>query len=186
MPLVRGDEAKWVLHDGGELECVSCHHLYTLDDEYELRSRIGDYSCPGCGCEGFIPHRRSDHKIADRFPDQLGQAFVPVVHELLEHGGDFGVKAKHRMVIVALERHRFRADDVVWPSIERIANLAGLSPATASRAIADLVDRGLLTRESGRDRGVAGRYASTTYDLSPLWKAIAAVAAKKEIGHDSP
>jgi hypothetical protein len=67
----------WLLEDGGELECLKCRHFSGKDDDDDLTSRIGTAACPACGCEGFI-HHRSDHKIFDRFPDQLGQQFVPL------------------------------------------------------------------------------------------------------------
>jgi Bacterial regulatory proteins, lacI family len=46
------------------------------------------------------------------------------------------------MVIIALESHRYEAGDEVWPSLDRIALLAGVGRATATRMLNDHEDWG--------------------------------------------
>lgn len=112
----------------------------------------------------MIPNSASP--VQDRFPDEIGTPFTALPEALGDVAGQLGLTPHSLLVIWALERHRRRRHDVVWPSLERLAELTCMSTHQVKRATADLVSAGLLTRTKSRS-GVS------IYDLEPLWQAVA-------------
>lgn len=69
------------------------------------------------------------------------------------------LSAVEKMVLVAIASHINEADQTVWPSIERIAQLGGMHPTTAVRAIQRLRKLGIVQAKRRFSQ-------STVYQLS--------------------
>jgi len=90
-------------------------------------------------------------------------------HALMEQREALGMTAHDVLVVMALERHRLRAEQLVFPGIKRLGSLTGLSEASVRRSIKRLSGLGLVERLRARK---GGEYAQNYYDLDPLWAAV--------------
>lgn len=156
------------------LECHRCHTRYAgagLSDILvceELR-------CSACGTGGLIPHRTSS--LAERFPAPLDRNYTPIPNALTRHRDALGLGSNDLLVILALEQHRWAAGDEVFPSRSTIAELTGLSVRSVDRTLHGLVEAKLITKRP-RYNSNAGQ-ASNSYDLAPLWVAVAALEPQR-------
>lgn len=162
--LVRHDDE--ILPGTRSLECVHCGSRYPIGQVGDLGDPL---TCYGCDGVGFIPRRRD--RIADKFPGDLGVQFTAVPRALLEPRNGLTLSANEILVVIALESFRWGGRDVVFPSQELIAKMTRLSRRTVQRALDGLIAEGFIGVRHDR-RG--GRYGRNEYDLSPLWKQLAA------------
>lgn len=160
-PTVRGE----AIYEHALLECVQCRQLYEVGED----GIEGGENCPECKCEGFIP-RRADlpHKLPEKWPGSVDDRhrFVALPSALLEHRAALGLTPLHLVLLLALEDHRRRLDDVVFPSIERLVEMTGMSERSVRNQRDELVQLGLLRTYRKRRRGANG--GVTHYDLAPL------------------
>lgn len=148
----------------GALECVRCKKQYPISKIEELGDPL---TCIACDGIGLVPRQRD--RIADKYPGKLGERFVAIPHALFDPDNSFDLTPAERLVIIALETFRWRWDDVVYPSQERIASMTGLSRRTVQRTLDALAADNLIT--VWRERH--SNYAHNEYDLNPLWIGLA-------------
>ncbi len=149
------------------LDCCHCDAHYPMDGEGSVEHLDDPLRCIECGLSGFIPRQREE--IAARFPERLAKRFAVTPHALMEQREALGMTAHDVLVVMALERHRLRAEQLVFPGIKRLGSLTGLSEASVRRSIKRLSGLGLVERLRARK---GGEYAQNYYDLDPLWAAV--------------
>lgn len=71
-----------------------------------------------------------------------------------------------KVVLLALADHA-NGDGYCWPSMERIAVMAGMTPRSVSRAITKLSERGLVVK-ADRRRATSGQYRGWSYLVGPV------------------
>jgi len=147
------------------LECVHCNRQWSVEQVTELGDPL---RCPDCWKGGLVPRRHD--RIADKYPGKLGEHFATIPHRLLDPNNSLELTSNELLVIVVLERFRWRWGDRVFPSQELIARMTRLSRRTVQRVLDGLVEDGLIFVE--HDRG-AGNLCRNVYDLTPLWDCLA-------------
>lgn len=169
-------------------EVLVCHACGSVTQDYEVER------CLDCGSDGFIrtrPGERGTRSMAARFPESLAKDWTPIPRALHEHGEVLGLTGIERAVVVALAHHQYEPDQVVYPGVERLALLTGFGAATVRRALHRLagedpakiksnlprLPQALVARARGRTK--RGTFEVTTYDLAPLWRALAEVADQR-------
>ncbi len=165
--LLRGEE---VAAHAGDVECPACERRWSLPDELGELLPPGRETptCPDCGGGAFVP--RAGREITDRYPAGTG-AWEPIPHALLEHGGELGLTAVDRLVIVALELHRRRRGEWIYPGIDRLVEWTGLAERTVRRSLDRMNAAELIERRRRRRKG--GRLGVYSYRLDRLWDALA-------------
>jgi len=101
---------------------------------------------------------------------KVGWTGVPNV--LLKEQGKLGLKALELNVLINLIRFWWVAENIPFPSPEKMSVEMGVSERTVYRAIASLEKNGFITRIQEEDK-------PTKYDLSNLIKKLEAI--KEEI-----
>jgi DNA-binding MarR family transcriptional regulator len=134
--------------------------------------------CPACDTQGTSAHggflSSARVRVDSQLPGDLSAAWSALPHALWDHGVEaLDLTGRDLLVIGALWR-RQSGSAYASPGYADIARMAGLSIPTAKRSVADLKARGLLIVTPQFD---ARGQASNRYDLTPLWKALAAITA---------
>jgi hypothetical protein len=160
------------------LECTGCHHRHPWPDEIDTIDVLseGELRSKRCGCGAFIP--RHGTSIAEKFPGQLGDRFVPIPHALFDLGVTaLGLSSHQLLVVMTLERFRRQRGQIVSRDHKILARDTGPSESSIRRALHDLEKRGLVIKS----RGTAGKghYGHNSYDLTPLWEKLSELDAKR-------
>lgn len=151
--------------DAARLECLSCNRQW----EVEQIKQFGDpLKCPNCWAV-LLVLRRHD-RIADKYPGKLGEHFATIPHKLLDPNNSLNLDRNELVVIIVLERFRWRHDDLVFPSQELIARMTRLSRRTVQRVLDGLIADGLILVRHDRRTGHLRR---NLYDLAPIWDCLA-------------
>jgi hypothetical protein len=107
-------------------------------------------------------------QLRDRFPERFCKRFTPFPPALLEYRATLGLDARDLLVVLAIERHRWRFGEPVQIGLRRLAREAGLSLRVVQRITAKLDRLGLVLKSQPGAEGQRGRSRSQ-YDLDPLW-----------------
>lgn len=86
-----------------------------------------------------------------------------IVYEVLERAPR-DLPTSHLLVLIVLAERAYDGDRVAPKSRARIVQQSRLAPSTVSRALADLVQRGLIVRRYG----YTGRGQVQAYYIPPL------------------
>ncbi len=168
------------LEPGEFFMCVHCKTVYGDDD---FPCETGQLTCRSCGGRGFV---RGDalarRSVREKWGPVSGRRFVALPHILLEARGALGFDSVDLTLIAALEMHRHRPDDQVWPSHKRLAVLSGVSTSTVRRRCGLLERRGLLSVE--RAWAQSGARLSNRYRLAGLHEVLEAAAVAQRDGDD--
>jgi DNA-binding MarR family transcriptional regulator len=149
----------------GRLECPGCNRRIDIEHIKDLGDPL---RCIDCLTVGLIPRRHD--RIADKYPGRLGDHFATIPHKLLDPDNSLDLDRNELVVIIVLERFRWRYDDLVYPSQELIARMARISRRTVQRVLDGLIGDGLiLVRHDSR----TGHLRRNLYDLSPIWDCLA-------------
>lgn len=146
------------------LECFRCNHQHPIAD----LDWLGDpLRCSACYEVGLIPRRQD--RIADRYPGKLGERFTTVPLALLDSDNGLDLTPAERLVLIVLNSFRWRRDDLVYPSQERIADMTGLSRRTVQRTLDRLAADGLIAYWRERH----GSFPRNVYEIRPVFDALA-------------
>jgi biotin operon repressor len=148
----------------GRLECVRCKRQYPIAEIEELGDPL---TCIHCWEVGFVPRRHD--RIADKYPGKLGERFTTIPLALLDSDNGLDLTPAELLVVIALNSFRWRDDDLVYPSQERISSMTGLSRRTVQRALDRLAADGLIVIWNERH----GSFPRNLYEIAPLLDALA-------------
>ena len=110
------------------------------------------------------PDKKESEKKWGKAVMALGYCIFPSI--LLQAQGRLGLSAQEMVILLQLAEHWWKADSLVFPSKETIAERVGLSAKQVQRHIKALEERGLVRRNA---RYKPGRgQLSNQYDLSGL------------------
>ena len=90
------------------------------------------------------------------------EQFGRLPYAMIDAGLYAGMKRAEALTLIAIAGHVKKKDWTAWPSIPRIARLAGLSTRSVERAIVSLEAKGLMTYERGGGREHPNIYQLTT------------------------
>lgn len=144
------------------LGCPRCHIKFEVDEV--------DYTneCNECRA-GLVP---------------LGPGCAPVNSKyqkvrngLQDHAVTLGLRHTHIVIIYALARHERVTGQWVYPSIQTLANLSGMSKSTAKRTMAELHAAGHVLKHD-RGRSPDGGRETSAWCMSPLWNRIDALVSR--------
>src|SRR4051794_40059883 len=104
--------------------CLHCDTVFGAADE----PTEDDLTCRECGEHGFVRQdSRARQPMRERWGAVSARDFAALPGALYRHRALLGLTADHLVLVAALELHRHRPDDAVWPSAPRLSALAGLS-----------------------------------------------------------
>jgi biotin operon repressor len=146
------------------LECVHCKKQHPITNIAELGDPL---RCSECDEVGLVPRRHD--RIADKYPGKLGERFATIPLALLDSDNGLNLTPAELLVVIVLNAFRWRGDDLVYPSQERIASMTGLSRRTVQRALDRLAADGLIVVWNERH----GSFPRNLYEIAPLLDALA-------------
>lgn len=79
--------------------------------------------------------RKQKRSVSQRWAGGVGNTFVGVPDELLDHGKDLGLRGADLLVLVGLLRHYWGGEPIVYPTQETLAKLGCISASSVKRAV---------------------------------------------------
>ena len=153
------------------LECVRCKKQHPISDIEWLGDPL---RCSACDEVGLVSRRHD--RVADKYPGKLGERFTTIPLALLDSDNGLDLTPTELLVVIVLNSFRWRSDDLVYPSQERIASMTGLARRTVQRTLDRLAADGLIHVWNERH----GSFPRNVYEIRPLLDALA-VGAKRPL-----
>lgn len=174
--LLRTVDELWDLRPGEYVQChdPACGAEYGQHDVYTLDVSDREHVRCVCGKSGFMLRgSKRNQSVAERRP-MLSGTFYPSASELRDYGHCLGLDGIDRLTIEAIDSFPSNWD----VTYEDIAVKAGIKVGRVKATLKKLREHEGGALIESEWCYFAGRRRGAIYDLTPLWNALAAQAAK--------